>query len=219
MKLIGITPRILVEDGVEKQFVNTRYVKQLTDRGLNVIMILTNNPYPEEILNMCDGFLITGGNDIEPSYFGETNEGLSKKVIPSLDELDKLIVEHAAKTGKPLLGICRGHQAINVFLGGSLHQHIGDEHEKVKVDHFATMLKNKLLNFKEKININSYHHQAVNVLAPGLEVIGTHDDGTIEAFIHQTLPIIGVQWHPEILANSDETKMIFDTFKNLVEKN
>src|SRR5690554_142054 len=127
MKLIGITPRILVEDGVEKQFVNTRYVKQLTDRGLNVIMILTNNPYPEEILNMCDGFLITGGNDIDPSYFGETNEGLSKKVIPSLDELDKLIVEHAAKTGKPLLGICRGHQAINVFLGGSLHQHIGDE--------------------------------------------------------------------------------------------
>src|SRR5690606_36704450 len=147
---------------------------------LNVIMILTNNPYPEEILKMCDGFRITGGNDIEPSYFGEMNEGLSKKVIPSLDELDKLIVEHAAKTGKPLLGICRGHQAINVFLGASVHQDIGDEHEKVKVDHVATMLENKLLNLKEKINIHTHHHQTVNVLAPGLEVIGFHDDGTIE---------------------------------------
>src|SRR5690606_3416071 len=127
----------------------------------NTIMINTDNPYPEEILKLCDGFLITGGNDIDPMYFGEVNEGLSKKVIPALDVLDKMIVEHAKETNKPLLGICRGHQAINVFLGGSLHQHIGDDHEKVKIDHYATTSKNKLLSFNEKININSYHHQAV----------------------------------------------------------
>lgn len=218
MKLIGITPRILVEDGVEKQFVNTRYVKQLVERGLNAIMLTINNPNLEEVLNLCDGFLITGGNDIDPTYFGEVNEGLSKKVIPSLDEVDKMVVEHAAKHKKPLLGICRGHQSINVFLGGSLHQHIGIDHEKVPTNHIANTFSNHLLNFKEKININSYHHQAVNKLAPGLIVTAVHEDGTIEGFIHESLPIIGVQWHPEILADSEETKLIFDTFIQLLIK-
>ena len=146
MKLIGITPRFIFEDGVEKQFVNTRYVKQLTNRGLNVVMITTNNPDPEQILNLCDGFLITGGNDIEPAYYNEKNVGLSKKVYPDLDVLDKLIVEHAAKTKKPLLGICRGHQAINVFIGGSLYQHI-DSHENLSKDHLINTKKNNFLIF------------------------------------------------------------------------
>jgi len=220
MKLIGVTPRILYEDSVEKQFVNTRYVKQLVDRGLNVIMITTNNPYPEEILNLCDGFLITGGNDIDPSYFGEVNEGLSKKVMPELDTVDKIIVEHAVKYKKPLLGICRGHQAINVFLGGSLYQDIGTSHENVKENHLVFTRKNRLLNFNEKIFVNSYHHQAVKDVAQGLQVIATHEDGTIEAFIHESLPIIGIQWHPEIIPNTEESKMIFDCFLKLLnEKN
>lgn len=212
MKLIGITPRILMEDKVEKQFVNTRYVTQLINRGFNTIMITTNNPNPEEIVKLCDGFLITGGYDIDPKYFNETNEGLSKNCSPALDILDKLIVEHARDTKKPLLGICRGHQAINTFLGGSLHQDIGTDHEKIKTDHFAKTTKNRLLNFDEEININSYHHQAINKVAPGLEVIATHADGTIEAVVHESLPIIGVQWHPEMLPESKETKIIFDVF-------
>lgn len=216
MKLIGITPRFIYDGEVEKQFVNTRYVKQLTDRGLNVIMITTNNPNPEEILNLCDGFLITGGSDIEPAYYNEKNVGLSKKVYPDLDVLDKLIVEHAAKTKKPLLGICRGHQAINIFLGGSLHQHI-DHHEELSKDHLVNTKKNKFLNFKETINVNSYHHQAVKDLAPGLELVASHSDGTVEAYVHKTLPIIGVQWHPEILANSEESKLIFDLFKKQLD--
>lgn len=213
MKIIGITPRIIMENGVEKQFVNTRYVKQLTDRGLNVVMITTNNPNPEEILKLCDGFLITGGSDIDPIYFNEQNEGLSKNILPALDILDKAIVEHAVKTRKPLLGICRGHQAINVFLGGSLFQDIGKDHESIKIEHFVKTMKNPLLSFKETINVNSYHHQAVKDLAPGLELIATHPDGTIEAFIHKTLPIVGIQWHPEIIANSEESKLIFDLFE------
>ena len=211
MKLIGITPRLIISDGVEKQFVNTRYAQQLIDRGLDVIMIMTDNPNPEKILELCDGFLITGGSDIDPKYYNEENTGLSKKVYPKLDLLDKAIVEHAKENNKPLLGICRGHQAINVFLGGSLHQHI-DNHEDLKSDHIVETIKNKLLNFKDSINVNSYHHQAVKDLAPGLELIASFADGTIEAFIHNELPITGIQWHPEILASSEESKLIFDLF-------
>lgn len=212
MKLIGVTPRILVENGVEKQFVNTRYLKQLTDRGLNTIMINTNNPNPEEIVKLCDGFLLTGGTDIDPVHFGEENTGESKNVLPQLDILDKLIIEHAVETKKPILGICRGHQAINIFLGGTLHQHIGTDHESVKIDHIVETVPNKHLNFKKQINVNSWHHQAVKDLAPGLELIASHPDGTVEAFAHKTLPIVGVQWHPEILSDSEETKLIFDLF-------
>lgn len=214
MKLIGVTPRILMSEGVEKQFVNTRYVKQLQDRGLDVIMIMTNNPNPEKILELCDGFLITGGSDIDPKFYNEENLGLSKNVYPKLDDLDRLIVLHAAKTKKPLLGICRGHQAINVFLGGSLIQHI-DNHEDLKSDHLVKTIKNDFLNFKETINVNSYHHQAVKDLAPGLVEIASKD-GIVEAFIHKELPIVGIQWHPEILGESEETKLIFNLFKKQI---
>ncbi|MFA7435532.1 MAG: type 1 glutamine amidotransferase, partial [Bacilli bacterium] len=205
------------ENGVEKQFLNTRYAKQLTSRGFNTIMILTNNPNVEEILNLCDAFLITGGSDIEPAYYNEKNEGQSKKVYPDLDVLDKAIVEHAFKNQKPILGICRGHQAINIFLGGSLYQHI-DNHEDLAKDHMVQTTKNDFLAFKEIINVNSYHHQAVKELAPGLELIASYSDGTVEAFVHKTLPIIGIQWHPEILADSEETKLIFDLFKKYIEE-
>lgn len=218
MKLIGITSRIMTEKSVEKQFVNTRYAKQLTDRGLNVILLLANNPDIEEILPLCDGFLITGGTDLDPNYFNEENEGLSEGIKPELDLLDKAVVEHAVKTKKPILGICRGHQSINVFLGGSLHQHIGDDHTDIPNGHVVKVLPNKHINFKETIEVNSYHHQAVKKPAEGLDVIAYAEDNTIEAYVHQSLPIIGVQWHPEILANSEETKLIFDLFHSYFKK-
>lgn len=218
MKLIGITPRILVEDGVHKEFVNTRYIKQLTNRGFNVIMLTLDNPNPQSILEMCDGFLITGGFDIDPKYFNEENNGLSQNCNHSLDILDKEIVEYATLHQKPLLGICRGHQAINVFLGGSLHQDIGNTHKGIKADHEVITFKNDFIDFKPNIKVNSYHHQAVNRLAPNMEIVAKHSDGTIEAIVHKSLPIFGVQWHPEMMAESEESKLIFDVFAKLINR-
>lgn len=218
MKLIGITPRILVEDGVQKEFVNTRYVKQLTNRGFNVIMLTLDNPNPKAILDMCDGFLITGGFDIDPKYFNEDNNGLSQNCNHSLDILDKEIVEYAALYQKPLLGICRGHQAINIFLGGSLHQDIGKTHKSIKSDHEVITFKNNFINFKPNIKVNSYHHQSINRLAPNMEIVAKHLDGTIEAVVHKSLPIFGVQWHPEMMADSEESKLIFDLFAELINR-
>lgn len=218
-KLIGVTPRLLTEKNVEKQFVNTRYIDQLTSRGFNTILLTLDNPNIDEILNLCDGFLITGGTDLDPVTYGEENNGLSKDIDKRLDGLDKAVIHYAVKHKLPLLGICRGHQSLNVFLGGTLHQDLGnlnEDHERVSNNHKVIMKPHPLFNFKEEITVNSYHHQAIKDLAPDLEVIGTHPDGTIEMVVHKTLPIFSVQWHPEIKNDLPYSNIIFNAFLKLV---
>ncbi len=218
-KLIGLSPRLLTIDTVEKQFVNTRYLIPLNKRGLNTLMISLDNPNLEAILRLCDGFLITGGADLEPTFYNEVNNGLSKGIDLRLDNLDKRMIEHAVKHKKPLLGICRGHQSLNVFLGGTLYQDLGDlnnDHNKIKENHFINIDKNDFINIEGLINVNSYHHQAIKELAKDLQVIGRHPDQTIEMVVHKTLPIFAVQWHPEINSDSKISQIIFDKFSTLI---
>lgn len=220
-KLIGLTPRLIFDKTVEKQFVNTRYLTPLVNRGFNTVLLTLDNPNPEKILNMCDAFLITGGTDLDPKYYNEENKGLSKDVYNRLDELDKLVVEHAVKHKKPLLGICRGHQSINVFLGGSLYQDLGelnDEHKSIKENHPINVSPNGYINLPEKITVNSYHHQAIKVPAKDLDIIARHPDNTIEMVFHKNLPVFAVQWHPEINSDSAVSKVIFDKFAELINK-
>lgn len=218
-KLVGLSSRLLTEDSVEKQFVNTRYLTPLIKRDLNTIMLTLENPYPEEILKLCDAFLITGGTDIDPTHYNEQNNGLSKGIDLRLDKLDELIVKHAYKYKKPLLGICRGHQSINVFLGGSLFQdldNLNPEHKSIKENHPVNVVKNPYINLENTLKVNSYHHQAIKTLADGLLSIGSHNDSTIEIVFHESLPIFAVQWHPEINSESEVSKVIFDKFAELI---
>ncbi|HKM30331.1 MAG TPA: type 1 glutamine amidotransferase [Bacilli bacterium] len=217
-KIIGITPRLLTEGDTVKQFANDFYLSALTKRDFNVIMLTLDNPQLDEILALCDGFLITGGSDVDPVFFNETNEGLSKGIKPQLDLIDKQVVTYAARHCLPILGICRGHQTINVFLGGSLFQDIGDDHRSLADGHEVHTIKNRLLNFPKNIITNSYHHQAIKALAPNMTAIAWHKDGTIEAFVHDVLPIIGIQWHPERLQGTAPSEIIFDKFAELVNK-
>ena len=119
-KIIGVSPRLQKNADNEILQVNTLYLKALTDRKL-VPLIL---PYPEvdltKLLEFCDGFLIIGGNDLNPKYYQEENAGLSKGIDERLDKVDQLILDHAIKNKKPVLGICRGLQSINVFMGKPL---------------------------------------------------------------------------------------------------
>ena len=191
-KLICFTPRLLTENSVEKQFINTRYLTPLVKRGFNTVMLTADNPNIEDILTLCDGFIITGGTDIDPVHYNETNEGLSKSVSEKLDQIDKDVIEYAVKNKKPLLGICRGHQSINVFLGGSLHQDLNEknvDHKNIGKNHFIQMKQHPLFAWDKVINVNSYHHQSIKNLAPEFEVIGVHEDSTIEMIVHRRLPI------------------------------
>lgn len=215
--IIGVTPRLFKEGTVEKEFVNRNYIKALLNYDCNVIMLTTNNKNIENILSLCDGFLITGGADIDPKYYGEINEGKSEEVEADLDILDKEVIEYAVKHKVPTLGICRGHQSINVFLGGSLYQHI-DNHTNIADGHVVQTFTNKLLKFDENIITNSYHHQSVNVLAPNMIEVAKNIDGINEAIIHKDLPIIGIQWHPEKSFEKKESKIIFDKFFELIKE-
>ena len=216
-KLIGVTPRVnYSESNVRREFLNERYLYPLQKMGFNTIMLTLDNPNNEEILKLCDAFVITGGTDIHPKYFHEENNGESKGIEEAMDSLDKVVVEFARDNKIPTLGICRGIQAINVFLGGSLFQDIGTSHQDTK--HLVRTVPNRFFNFPETMTVNSFHHQALNKVAPGLKVIATAEDNIIEAVIHNELPIIAFQWHPEVSQNEKLSQYIFRTFGDIINK-
>lgn len=214
--IIGVSPRPNQNETNTFIRVNRNYIDQLTSRGLTPI-ILTPGSNIENILPLCDGFLVIGGDDFDPTIYGETNEqNLSKEIDKEMDELDKIIIDYAVKSQKPLLGICRGHQAISAIHGKALYQdietaklehpHEGIYHNVTKVTNYgvATLLP-------DEFQVNTYHHQCTKELPDGFVVLFKNHD-VIEAIEHTTLPILGIQWHPERLS-TNETKIIFDYFK------
>lgn len=214
-KIVCLTSRVLTENKIEKQFVNTRYLTPLHKRGLNTLMLTLDTPDPEFIFDRCDAFLVTGGTDINPSCYNDINTGLSQGVDDRLDRLDQRVITYAKAHHKPLLGICRGHQSLNVFMGGSLIQDLNPVH--VSSHHLVHTKTNRLLACEETISTNSFHHQGILKIAPDFDVIATHEDGTIEAIIHQKLPMLGVQWHPEASPESPISDLVFDAFEHMIK--
>ena len=213
--LIGIVCRTMMYNGNYRLQVNANYVEPFTNRNISSIIITNNDPDLLGTLTLCDGFLLPGGDDINPEYYGEENKGLSKEIDYSLDELDRKVITYAIKHQKPLLGICRGIQSLAAFCGGSLYQDIetaGLKHEvKEKCHVVNTLYQHPFASkFNETFVTNSFHHQAVKKVPEGFVVIFKHQD-VIEGIIHQTLPILGIQWHPERL-ETKESKLIFDQF-------
>lgn len=161
--------------------------------------------YSEFKVDAYDGLLLPGGGDINPVRYGQENHG-SIMIMDALDELQFAILEDFVKRRKPVLGICRGHQVINVYFGGTLIQHLStafrhsrklDEPDKVhcciaKADSWLAKL------YGTRFSHNSAHHQAVDRLGEGLVTDSCClEDGTVEAMHHSILPIYSVQWHPE----------------------
>ena len=153
----------------------------------------------------CDGLLIPGGGDVNPARYGEKNTA-SADISDERDAWEFALIRAYFAAGKPILGICRGHQVINVAFGGSLIQHVdsaqrharcGESTDKV---HRAALTENGFLRAlygTAEIAVNSAHHQAVKRLAPDFCVQALSDDGLIEAIAHQSAPVYGVQFHPE----------------------
>ena len=113
-KIIGLSPRVCTEDGSTRHNVQDTYIAAMNSLDFIPIILPMDNDDIQTVLDICDGFLVVGGWDITPSYFGQEDQG-SKGCDERLDKIDKIIVEYAYSSKKPLLGICRGHQAINVF--------------------------------------------------------------------------------------------------------
>ncbi len=156
-------------------------------------------------LHMCDAVIFPGGGDVMPGYFRQAMNG-SESPDVALDLLQFQALEHCLTSGKPVLGICRGMQLINVYFGGTLIQHLpetdvhrpGKDHEGDNV-HKAHVTEDCVLSrlWGKEFMVNSYHHQAVDKLGKGLKAVQYSEDGVVEGFIHVSLPVMGLQWHPE----------------------
>ncbi len=152
------------------------------------------------------GLILPGGADIDPALFGEENHG-SKKIERDRDLRQLEILDCFVKAKKPVLGVCKGHQLLNVYLGGKICQDIPQEpvhgwmpEEKKDRAHGSHCLPDSFLARiygATEFRVNSAHHQAVITPAQGFRPIQWADDQVLEAMVHESLPLVGLQWHPE----------------------
>lgn len=182
----------------------------------------------EEIAQMCDGLLLSGGPDIHPSHYGQQSWKEPWPFDYPRDAYELELFQAFKKAGKPILGICRGEQVINVALGGTLIQDLpsmtGFVHQGY--NHPCKAEPGSLLAemYGTDFWINSWHHQAVDKPAPGLKVTARSLEGQVEAYEHETLPIWGVQFHPEELSgpnhkgSTPDFQSFFDWFIETVKK-
>lgn len=196
--------------------------------GLPLIFPYTDNADTlDALVKLCDGFLFSGGADIEPEFYGAKRSPLCDTSQLYRDKLELEVFRKVFATGKPIMGICRGIQLINVALGGTLCQDIPSEY-KTSISHRQTEAKNMpshsvavkegtplsgLVN-KVQITANSFHHQALKDIGKGLRVMAVAEDGIIEAVYHADYPYLrAYQWHPERLWKTDaDNKKLFEDF-------
>ena len=203
----------------------TNYIDALKENDIEVIATLD----VDEAIK-CDGLLLPGGGDIDPVYYGEEMNG-SDEPDRELDKAQRDILDAFVKAKKPILGICRGMQLINIYFGGSLHQDLvtRDIHtRKNDNDSIHSVKSVEEGNLFEKFygktfNINSAHHQGTKKLGKGLKEVLRSEDGVCEAVIHEELPIIATQFHPERMSYKQRRddavvgEEIFKYFKSLLK--
>ncbi len=146
-------------------------------------------------LESLDGLIIPGGPDINPGFYGEDNLECGW-IRNSLDWIQFRVLDAFLETGRPVLGICRGMQLINIYYGGTLNQNI-EGHQKGRhiVENIPGTWCYDALG--PSVETNTSHHQSIKDFGEGLTVCATAPDGTIEAVKHESLPVYAVQWHPE----------------------
>ena len=179
------------------------------------------------LVDGLDGFLLTGGHDINPAFYGEEPLKACGVLCEERDRMEAILLEEALKAGKPVFGICRGIQFLNVYLGGTLYQDLPslrpgglEHHMEPPYDvpvHEVTIETDSPLNDilgQETLPVNSYHHQAVKTLAPGLKAMAYAADGLVEAvYMPDRSFVMAVQWHPELSCQVDaNSRKLFQAF-------
>ena len=178
------------------------------ERAGGVAVVLP--PFPGdvgELLERLDGVCLSGGPDLDPAAYGAARRHAELgPTEPSLDAFELALARGALAGGLPLLGVCRGAQALNVACGGTLHQHL-DGHRQPEPGTEPTHVVDVLAGTRlaevigaGPLAVNSFHHQAVKRLGAGLRVAARAEDGTVEAIERPAGPLVlGVQWHAEAL--------------------
>jgi putative glutamine amidotransferase len=195
------------------------YTQAVQEAG-GVAVVLPAHGYVDDagaLLDRLDALLFSGGPDLDPGVYGAPpHPALGSEVDRAADEYELALLAAAAERDLPLLGICRGMQALNVARGGTLHQHLPDRttldhlqrHAPYLSAHRVDLVRGSLLHElsgRDALAVNSFHHQAADRVGDGLEVCAVAADGTVEALWDPRATFaLGVQWHAELLTHRAE---------------
>lgn len=233
--VIGITTSRVLDPnpmlpGYPRAILSTDYIEALSRLGAMPVMIppILTEEQLAWYLDTCDGLLISGGKDISPMHYGEMTHPRCGDSDYEVDTCHLALARGMIGREKPVLGICRGSQIINVAMGGSMYQDVASQKPgagghvvgtnlmRWAPCHQAHLTEGGLLESifgKSEMKINSLHHQAIARLGEGLALDAAAPDGVVEAVTLPGRPVLGVQWHPEMmLQHDDEMLPIFRWF-------
>jgi len=229
--LIGITAGILKNSsGVPVSQIGQAYIQAVQHAGGVPVIISAgiDESSLSELVSRLDGFILSGGADIDPQRFNGKSHPRVAGVSPERDRLEFALLKKVIKADKPLLAICRGIQVLNVGFGGTLYTHIEDQLKgALKHDWFPGYPRDRRahnVSLEEgsflgclfgagEISVNSLHHQGIDRLGNGLKPIGYAPDGLVEAVVVRDARFaLGVQWHPECLPDDPHSQALFRVF-------
>ena len=235
--VIGITTfEGMNPDGLPISLLLQAYIHAIMQAGGVPVMIpsmLAEQGW-DVLYGRLDGILFSGGGDIAPEYYHGENHQRVAGIDPLRDTIEFNLLRAVVDDGKPFLGICRGIQTVNVGLGGTLYEHLGEQ-LRGEIDHTYPSTMRTTLVHEVKIEegtriaeavgepilkVNSLHHQGIRDVAPGLRVTGYAPDGLVEAVELPDHPFgLAVQWHPEWMTDQLSTRKLFKAFVEAAEKN
>jgi len=181
-------------------------------------------PAPREIAKRAvasfDGLLLTGGGDISPDHYGAAREEKTSGIDNERDRSELALVAAALERGIPVLGVCRGAQLVNVAFGGTLRQHLDDANgirhtrprRRYETVHRILLEPESLLAGlleRRELDVNSMHHQGIELLGDHLQPMGRAEDGLVEVIENRERRVLAVQWHPECLPREKASKRLF----------
>ena len=229
--LIGITTAEFEDHGKPYHRSYARNAWAIRDAGGLPVYVPTgiDGDTLRELYERLDAVLLPGGPDVDPAYYGEARHPETRIIDDARDTLELTLARWAYEDDRPLFGICRGHQVINVAFGGTLVQDIASQivtelpHEtpetlpRSTIRHEVTLDPDSRLASilgRTQVAVNSLHHQSVERPAPGVIITGYSPDGIVEALEAPDKQfVLSVQWHPEDLYGDDDTmKRLFESF-------
>lgn len=236
---IGITPTPSVDElphgTFQRYTINAAYANAVVAAGGIPLVLPFQATDPADLLDSIDGLLLSGGGDIDPSRFGaDSIHQATYGISAERDQFEFDLLQIALDRDTPVLCICRGIQVLNVALGGTLIQDVPTQHLAASPiqhrqqengipandpGHIVTIAEQSLLHElvdQATLPVNSFHHQAIDRLACGLEAIAYAPDGTIEAVVMPDRRfVLGVQWHPELMVPDHPQQVLL--FRALVD--
>ncbi|ERI95041.1 peptidase C26 [Clostridiales bacterium oral taxon 876 str. F0540] len=234
--VIGVLGNLLLIEndifaGAERSYVNNDYIKAVHIAGGVPVIIppLLDDEIIEKQISMLNGIIISGGYDVNPLRYGDEPREKLGFIHPLVDDFTIKAIKIAVNFNKPILGICKGAQILNVAYGGSLYQDLSYmpgcyiKHSQNAKAHIATHLievdkESKLFEIiGDNTYVNSFHHQVIKDIADEFRVAARAKDGAVEAIEMKDKEfVVAVQWHPEMMAATNETMK--KLFKRLIKE-